>query len=134
MLARLEGQNMIQFSDSRPRSVVSSDLKIDGNLMTTGELEVSGKIKGEIGAATMVLHPTADIEGQISAGDLVTNGTLTGTVSASKIAIGSTAVVQGELTCEIIEVSAGARIDGRINHVPGKRAQSQSKAEQIAET
>ncbi|MCR9069897.1 MAG: polymer-forming cytoskeletal protein [Rhodobacteraceae bacterium] len=124
---------MMQFSDSRPRSVISSDLKIDGNLVTTGELEVSGKIKGEIGAASMVLHPTADIEGQISAGDLVTNGMLKGTASAIKITIGSAAVVEGEMTCEIIEISAGARIDGRINHVPGERAQPEPQAEQSAE-
>ena len=110
-----------QVSNAATRSVISADLKIDGNLTTTGEIEISGKVVGELGASVMTLRPTSEIEGQIVAGELIVDGTVKGTATANSISIGTTGIVQGGLTCEIIEISAGARIDGNITYAGGER-------------
>lgn len=117
-----KGSNMTeQISNAATRSVISADLKIDGNLTTTGEIEISGKVIGELGASVMTLRPTSEIEGQIVAEELIVDGTVKGTATANSISVGTTGVVQGSLTCEIIEISAGARIDGNITYAGGER-------------
>ena len=103
-------------------TLVSRETTINGDLHFSGNLEVEGLIKGsviaEVGKEAMVRIAAAGrVEGEIRAPMVMINGAVKGVVHASRhLELAPCARVTGDVYYSIIEMLAGAEINGRLLH------------------
>ncbi len=94
------------------RSVLSADLRITGDIVAGGTLEVMGEIDGSIRAKALILTAEGRIGGTIEAESVELRGEMTGTVSTGSLALKSTAQVKADVTYSLVSIESGAQIDG----------------------
>ncbi len=95
-------------------SVLSSDLEITGNIKTTGDVQVEGKIDGDIRAHLLTVGEGATIKGEVTADDVVVNGRVVGRVRGLKVRLTSTARVEGDVIHKTIAIESGAHFEGSV--------------------
>jgi len=97
-----------------PASVLSSDLHIQGNMKTTGDIQVEGTVEGDIRAHLLTIGETATIKGEVVADDVVVNGRIVGRVRGLKVRLTSTARVEGDIIHKTIAIESGAHFEGSV--------------------
>jgi cytoskeletal protein CcmA (bactofilin family) len=95
-------------------SLLGKEIKINGKVTTTGELQIDGIIEGEIEALKLVIEQSAKIIGSVSSEDLVIKGRIIGPVYGKKVRFGATARVEGDTFHETIAIEDGAYYEGSI--------------------
>lgn len=108
--------------DRRHKSVVQSDLVIEGDLKTTGILEFSGAITGDVSADTLSLCQGGRITGDARAKHLSTDGIITGSVSAEDVTLKSKSVTKADIHCQRVSVESGAEINGALDCSPRRNS------------
>ena len=97
------------------RSFIGETMQLEGDLRTSGSIDVSGLINGNIFAAEMTVKETGSIRGSIEAQVIEINGHLEGKVTADSIIIGRSAVIKGDVYFKnTLKTEEGADIDGYI--------------------
>ncbi|MFB0993697.1 MAG: polymer-forming cytoskeletal protein, partial [Paracoccaceae bacterium] len=86
-------------SEPIKKSILCSDLVIVGDLKSEGEIEVFGKIKGNIVAQDVAISEQAYLEGNVSAKNAVVLGSVKGNVMAKVLLLVSTASILGDVHC-----------------------------------
>ncbi len=105
-------------------TLVSRETTINGDLLFSGNLEIEGTVKGsvvaEAGSEAMVRVVAAGfVEGEIRAPMVMINGRVEGCVHASRhLELAPCARVSGDIYYSIVEMAAGAEINGRMLHSP----------------
>jgi cytoskeletal protein CcmA (bactofilin family) len=97
-----------------PLSVIGSDVKIVGNIITQGEMQIDGQVEGDISCARLLVGEGGRITGEVTAESVHVHGELTGRINAGAVIIARSAKVVGDVTQETIEIEAGASIEGRV--------------------
>ena len=97
-----------------PASILSSDLLITGNLKTTGDIQVEGRVDGDIRAHLLTVGDGAKVKGEIIADDVVVNGHIIGRVRGLKVRLTSTARVEGDIIHKTIAIESGAHFEGSV--------------------
>jgi cytoskeletal protein CcmA (bactofilin family) len=94
-------------------SVLGPDVVVTGDLSTAENLQVDGRIDGDVRCAE--LHQGADstIAGNIVADEARLAGLIDGTVTAAFVMLDATARVTGEVTYTTLCIESGARVEGR---------------------
>ena len=97
-------------------SVISTGMKITGDVETSGVVKVDGTIEGSIrGAKQVLLGRTGAIHGDVHAEEAVLGGTVVGSViTASRVEIQSTCSIQGDVQTKSIVVLEGGVINGAV--------------------
>ena len=109
------------FKSATP-TILARDLKIEGNLISSGLIEIEGNIKGNIKGNAVILREGGNFEGQIIAESLSIRGKFDGAIHGKSIDICSKAVVTGEIEYESLSVEDGACIDGQFRRAESKKA------------
>ncbi|MGO4910199.1 polymer-forming cytoskeletal protein [Pseudorhodobacter sp. W20_MBD10_FR17] len=94
------------------KSVLASDLKITGDIISKGSIEVMGDIEGSISAETLVISHEGRVKGSISAKTIDLRGTLDGTVDSTTLTLRSAAQVTADVTYSALTIESGAQIEG----------------------
>mgnify|MGYP001163939694 CR=1 FL=1 len=97
-----------------PASIISSDLLITGNLKTTGDIQIEGRVDGDIRAHLLTVGDGAKVKGEIIADDVVVNGHIIGRVRGLKVRLTSTARVEGDIIHKTIAIESGAHFEGSV--------------------
>jgi cytoskeletal protein CcmA (bactofilin family) len=102
-------------------SLIAAGTEIRGDVQFSGRLHIDGKVEGSIRAdgadAVLTLSNQAQIHGEITAPHIVINGAVTGDVTAGeRLELASNARVEGNVYYKVLEMSAGAQINGKIVH------------------
>ena len=95
-------------------SVLSSDQKVKGNLLTTGDIQIEGVIEGDIQAHLLTVGETSKIKGEIIADDVIINGNVIGCVRGLKVRLTNKARVQGDIIHKAIAIESGAHFEGTV--------------------
>lgn len=95
-------------------SLLSSDLTIKGNVLTSGDIQIEGTIEGDVRAHLLTVGETATIKGEISADDVVVNGRVIGRLRGLKVRLTSTAKVEGDIVHKNIAIESGAHFEGSV--------------------
>lgn len=95
-------------------SVIGTDVKIVGNIITQGEMQIDGQVEGDITCHTLVVGEGARITGEVTAESVRVHGDLSGKINAASIVIAKTASVSGDVMHETLEIEAGANLEGHI--------------------
>ena len=96
------------------RSVIQSDLVIQGAILARGELELHGLVEGDVVARSVLIGPSATILGDILGERVSISGAVRGQVSGHHVHLGAGAVYQGEIRRGMIAIDEGAQFDGTV--------------------
>jgi cytoskeletal protein CcmA (bactofilin family) len=103
-------------------SLIGSDARIEGNLRFDGGCHLDGVVHGEVSSnrdasAYLSVSEGGRVEGNVRVPRLELSGTVEGDVFISEHAnFGATAKVIGNVHYNVIEISAGAEINGKLIH------------------
>ncbi len=97
-------------------SLIASDVQIDGNVRTSGELQLDGSITGDVSCGGLVMGETGAVKGTISADSVTIRGTVKGEIRARSVRLEKSAIVEGDVVHESLSVEAGAKLTGRFAH------------------
>lgn len=100
---------------SGQRSVLASDLRIDGIVATEGALEVHGRIEGEVAADSLMLGEDGAITGKVRANQADLRGALSGEVASTRLTLRAAARMEADATCSTLVIEAGASVEGRFS-------------------
>jgi len=93
-------------------TIISKDLKIQGELYSGGIIEIQGSINGTINGNSVILREDGTVTGAVFAENFNIRGRFEGNIKAKFISISSKAKVRGEVEYETLSVEDGANIDG----------------------
>ena len=104
-------------------ALIGNQVVIRGDVEFSGGLYVEGRILGKVtaaqgdSAATLTLAENGVIEGEIRAQVVVISGRMEGDVHASeRVELTPSARVNGNVHYQVVEMSAGAQLNGRLVH------------------
>lgn len=98
-------------------TIIARDLTIEGNINSSGIIEIEGNVKGTINGNSVILREECFVEGLIISEFLNIRGRFEGSIKAKHIHISSKARVHGEIEYDSLSVEDGAYVDGQFNHL-----------------
>jgi cytoskeletal protein CcmA (bactofilin family) len=98
---------------SGARSVLSADIRLAGDLTSSGTVEVLGEVNGDIVAQTLIVGGEGRVTGTVRAETLEVRGKLEGKASCVSFTLRAAAQVTAEVNYETLVIENGAQIDGR---------------------
>ncbi len=115
-------------TSNRQSSVIGDELRVVGNVSSDGELQVEGKIEGDIRCSCLIISPTARIIGEVMAEDVIVNGRLHGDVRGLRVTLQSNANVEGDIYHQSLAIEDGACFEGS-----SRRSEDPFQSEDAAE-
>ncbi|GEM_PF-4853274 len=99
-----------------PVTVITSDVVMEGNLVTSGELHLDGTIHGAVQAGRVIIQENGAISGQVLAQEVIIYGRAIGPICSVKVHLLPGAQVEGDVLSQGIVIEDGAFIDGQIRY------------------
>ena len=97
------------------RSFVGETMQLEGDLRTSGAIDVAGLINGNIFVSDITITETGSVRGSVEATSIEINGHVEGKISADTVIVGKTAVIKGDIFFKnTLKTEEGADIDGYI--------------------
>lgn len=97
-------------------SIISVDLTVTGTLNTTGDIQVDGKVDGDVTTGSLTVGEKAVLNGDVLAEEVVVRGKIIGTIRAKKVQLCSTCHVEGDIFHQALAVETGAYFEGNCRH------------------
>jgi cytoskeletal protein CcmA (bactofilin family) len=94
------------------RSVLASDLKINGEITSTGSIEIMGEVEGNLTARTLLVGAEGRMTGTVSAETVEVRGKLDGSVSTQSFTLRAAAAVSADINYTTLIIESGAEIEG----------------------
>lgn len=98
---------------SNNRSILSSDLRIIGEITSSGTIEVLGEIEGTLSAHGLVIGAEGRVSGQVAAETVEVKGKLDGRVDSQSFTLRAAAQVTADISYTTLVIESGAQIEGR---------------------
>ncbi len=95
-------------------SIITSDVQIVGTVTSEGEVQIDGRIEGDVRGAKIAIGESGEVYGNVCAEDVEVRGKVNGSIRGRKVSLASKAIVDGDITHSQLAVEAGARFDGRV--------------------
>ncbi|RED54004.1 bactofilin family protein [Aestuariispira insulae] len=112
---------------SDPGSVIAKGMQLAGEFSGDGDVLLQGQYNGSIRCRTLTIGETGRMEGKIRAQRVVVKGSVQGEIRAKQVVLHNTAHVTGDVYHEILEVAAGAKVEGRYSRKLQEKAQVGAK-------
>ena len=97
-------------------SLISADLVVNGTLTSTGDIQIDGRVEGDVHSSGLVIGDKAFINGEVFADDVTVRGRVQGGIRARKVLLAATCHVEGNILHEAFAVEAGAFFEGNCRH------------------
>lgn len=101
-------------------TLIGAGTRIEGDVAVTGGVHIEGYVKGNVatvpgGTAVLSIAEKGVVEGTVDVPRVVVHGEVKGDIRATgKVELGATARISGNVAYGIIEMAAGALIQGRL--------------------
>ena len=100
------------------RSHVGETMQLEGDLRTSGAIDVAGLINGNIFVSDITITETGSVRGSVEATSIEINGHVEGKISADIVIVGKTAVIKGDIFFRnSLKTEEGADFDGYIKRI-----------------
>lgn len=116
-------------------SLIGENTEITGDIKFTGGLHVDGMVKGNIIAeagsnSLLSLSDQGKIEGEIHVPYNIIDGTINGNVYSSEhIELEARARITGDVYYNLLEISGGAQVSGRLVYTPDRADETPAPVE-----
>jgi cytoskeletal protein CcmA (bactofilin family) len=98
---------------ARAASLLSENLTVEGNVLSDGEVQIDGVVRGDVRVGKLSLGETGHVEGQIFSDTVEIRGRVIGAITAKQVRLLGTAYVDGDITHEQLAMETGAFFQGR---------------------
>ena len=118
------------------RSYVGETMQLEGDLRSSGSVDVAGLINGNVFVSDMTIAETGSVRGTIEATSIEISGHVEGKISADVVIIGKSAVIKGDIFFKnTLKTEEGADIDGYIKRASKGKTKTEEdiKIEEIVE-
>lgn len=105
--------NVINNNANGIPSIIAADLKIVGNLVCGGAIEIEGEIEGNVSCGQITIRKTGSVKGDVIAETIQVDGEINGLVKGKDIVLSESGRVTGVIMYESLSVKDGAYIDGQ---------------------
>jgi cytoskeletal protein CcmA (bactofilin family) len=93
-------------------SLLGTDLRITGDISSSGEVQVDGRVEGDIIADCLIVSDTGVVDGAVAANSVRVLGTVNGPITAGSVKLGRSARVTGDIVHRTLSVEEGAFVSG----------------------
>lgn len=98
-------------------TIIARDIKIEGQIESSGVVEIEGFIKGSAKGNLIAIRETGSFNGDIIADTITISGEFEGNINAKSVNISNKAKVIGKIEYSTLFVEDGAYIDGQFKCV-----------------
>jgi cytoskeletal protein CcmA (bactofilin family) len=98
-------------------SVIGAGIAVHGNIEASVDLQIQGKVEGDVRCGTLLLGETGAIRGNVTADRVRVAGTVDGSIDTTDLAVEASARVNGDLSYTRIRIANGAVVNGKLTHV-----------------
>ena len=100
------------------RSYIGETMQFEGDLRSSGSLDVAGLVNGNIFVSEMIITEAGSVRGSIEAANIEVNGHVEGKITADVVIVGKNAVIKGDIFFKnTLKTEEGADIDGYIKRI-----------------
>jgi len=110
-------------------SIISADLVVTGTLTSTGDIQIDGRVEGDVRSTGLVIGDKAFIQGDVTGDDVTVRGRVQGSIRARKVLLCATCHVEGNILHEAFAVEAGAFFEGNCRHSDNPLADDANKGQ-----
>ena len=108
------------------RSYIGETMQIEGDLRSSGSVDVAGLLNGNMFVADMIITESGSVRGSIEAESIEVNGHLEGKITADIVIIGKNEVIKGDIFFKnTLKTEEGADIDGYIKRANKGKANTE---------
>ena len=93
-------------------SSIGSDMSIVGTVLSTGAVEVFGRIKGELHGARLIIGAGGQVEGKACGQEVTVLGRIKGTIRALQVKLLGRAAVEGDIFHQRLSMEEEALFEG----------------------
>lgn len=126
--AGAEAPSLLNANRPAPRtapSLLGTDLTITGDIVSEGDLQIDGKVIGDIKSVSLTVGEKAQIKGEIVCDKALIHGAVSGRVTAKDVYLSKSAKIVGDIHHDLVAIERGAFVDGQI-----RRRQSGQQSDQ----
>ena len=108
------------------RSYVGETLQLEGDLRTSGSLDIAGLINGNVFVSEVTISESGSVRGSIEATSIEVNGHIQGKITADIVVVSRSAVIKGDIFFRnTLRTEEGADIDGYIKRIGDGKASTE---------
>ena len=115
-------------------SIISADLKIKGNMSSNGDIQIDGRIDGDVESKSLTIGEGAEVNGTISCERVRVCGKVSGEIRATSVVLARSAKVDGDIAHKTLEIEAGASLQGGVRQLEKAPAAAAKKDDEPAKT
>lgn len=93
-------------------STFGPGLLITGNVVSTGTVQIFGRVVGDIHAARLLISKGAEVEGTVTTQETAIEGRFNGTIHSNSVKLQATAEVEGEIFKQSLVIEQNAQFEG----------------------
>jgi cytoskeletal protein CcmA (bactofilin family) len=93
-------------------SIISSALNVTGRLESAGDIQIDGRVEGDVRGQTVRIGDGATVKGTIMGALVELAGTIEGKIDAESVVLAKTARMSGDIVHRSLRIDAGAHFDG----------------------
>jgi len=97
-------------------SIISADMTMQGTVNSAGDIQIDGRLEGDVRSVGLVIGEKAEIYGEIFAEEVTVRGKVIGRICARKVLLAATSHVEGDILHEALAVETGAFFEGNCRH------------------
>lgn len=116
-------------------SIVSPEMRVTGNLVSAGEVQIDGHVDGDVKAETLTVGEQGQINGTVQAAHLRVLGHIDGEIHAENVTVLASGRINGDVIHDSLAIEAGAMVEGHCRRrsqdgagEPGAPARGQAAA------
>jgi cytoskeletal protein CcmA (bactofilin family) len=113
-------------------SVISRDLTIVGDIVTSGDVKIEGRVDGNITCRTLTLGQEPVINSTVTAEAVHVCGKFSGEIRAASVVLAKNANVTGDIYQNHLEIQEGASIEGNVRRLDAAKSQEKIKTVKVA--
>lgn len=101
-------------------TIISTDMRITGNITSEGEVQVDGVVDGDVRGAKVSIGASGHVAGAVSGERVLVRGRVNGQIRAQLVTLTRTAQVKGDVYHDSLSMESGAKLEGhcrRLNAV-----------------
>ena len=98
-------------------TIIARDLRIEGNVFSSGLVEIEGTVNGVIKGNAVILLENGVIDGEIVAESFSIRGKFSGTIKAQNVNIADKAQVSGTIEYSTLSIEDGACVDAKFKKI-----------------
>lgn len=127
-----EGQNGQSSQQARRMiksapSIISTDMVVQGSLIATGDIQVDGRVEGDIESGSLTIGEKATVHGEVTCEEIIIRGRVIGSVRAARVHLAGTSHVEGDIFHQALAVETGAFFEGNCRHSDNPMGESGSR-------